>query len=213
MGLWEWTSSVLASTAGAAAALSIVAYAARTQLSHWLSRDLEATKNQYAHELEALKVAHQRELEAYKVSLIAETERVKAKQDVRKTGALRILERRFKCLEELHHASSGLYAALITHCQNTPGKRKLEDSQKMLEVVRRMGNAIEDSRIFMNPEETDKLTAYRAAILKFLKYLPSTAPAYPDNEEGKQLSDELMDAELVVDELIREHIDAMQALD
>lgn len=92
----DWLYSVAASSVGAAALIGIVGYLGRSQLSHWLNKDLER-----------LKAGYQRELEAYKVSLIAESERLKASQDVRKAMAVRIAEKRFSAIDELHRKLSG----------------------------------------------------------------------------------------------------------
>lgn len=89
--LWEWIFSVLASSAGGAALLALGAYLGRSQLSHWLSKDLEAQK-----------AAHQRDLEAYKVTLIAEAEKVKASREVQKAMAVRIAEKKFSAIDNLH---------------------------------------------------------------------------------------------------------------
>ena len=89
--LWEWGLSVLVSSAGGAALLALAAYLGRSQLSHWLNKDLEAQK-----------AAHQRDLEAYKVTLIAEAEKVKASRDVQKAMAVRIAEKKFSAIDNLH---------------------------------------------------------------------------------------------------------------
>lgn len=92
-----WLLAVIASTAGSTALLALAGKLFRTQLTHWLNKDLESVKAQ-----------HQRDLEAYKVSLIAEAERAKASQDVRKAMAVRIAENKFEAINALHTAGAAL---------------------------------------------------------------------------------------------------------
>lgn len=54
-------------------------------------------------------------MEAYKVSLIAEAERAKAQQDVRKSIALKIAERKFTSVAALLDAHTGFDTALAAH--------------------------------------------------------------------------------------------------
>jgi hypothetical protein len=78
------------------------AFLFRTQISHWLSKDLEAVKAGY-----------QRELEAYKVSLIADSERAKATQQVKMAAALMVAEKRFAAINRLHKAVDGIAAKMM----------------------------------------------------------------------------------------------------
>lgn len=104
--------------------LGIVAVAwwlAQKRIEHRWARDLELTKTNLSTALEqakasmqrdhaALVAQHQRELEAYKVSLIAEAERMRATQDVAKALALKVAEKRFEALANLHDSLAGLAA-------------------------------------------------------------------------------------------------------
>ena len=87
-------------------------------LSRSVLRDLEQVKHGFARELAELSAAHQQQLEAYKVSLIADAERVRAAQEVKKSLALRIGERRFTSIAGLLDALTGLdvaVAAMASH--------------------------------------------------------------------------------------------------
>jgi hypothetical protein len=107
----DWILSVLGSGALAAALVAVAGYLGRAQIAHWLNRDIEK-----------IKARHARELEAYKVSLIAETERAKAAQDVKKSMALLIAEKRFAALDRLHRnlaVQPALLSASIRNCAST----------------------------------------------------------------------------------------------
>lgn len=84
--------------------LGVAGYFGRSQLAHWLNKDIERVKAEYQAKLEADKAVLQRELEAYKISLIAEAERTRAAQDVKKARALRIADKQFSALDRLHRA-------------------------------------------------------------------------------------------------------------
>ncbi len=75
--------------------LGAAAFLGKSHLTHWLNKDIERIKTQ-----------HQRELEAYKVSLISSVERTKASQDVQKSMAMLVAEKKFHALDRLNQAVS-----------------------------------------------------------------------------------------------------------
>lgn len=142
---WEWIWSTLGSGAVAATLLAVAGYLGRSQLAHWLSRDLEKIKAQHA-----------RELEAYKVGLIAEAERAKASQEVKKSMAIRIAEKRFEALDKLHRSLAvqpSLVAATIKHCASTHRVVKPEQQDTLTLGNAEMGTAISLCTPFLNAEE------------------------------------------------------------
>ena len=84
---------ILASGAVSAVLVGALAWLFKTQIGHWLNKDIEL-----------IKARHQRELEGYKVSLIAETERTKARQEINKAMAVLLVEKKFAALHRLHLA-------------------------------------------------------------------------------------------------------------
>lgn len=78
--------------------------------------DVEKLKSDLAREAANHSAALQREHEAYKVSLIAESERIKASQDVRKSIAMKVAELRFTAIAALYEAHAGIaseFGALV----------------------------------------------------------------------------------------------------
>lgn len=104
---WEFFWAVVASTAGTSTLLALAIWLFKTQIAHWLNKDIEGIKSQHQRELEANKATYQRELEAYRTSLIAQAEAVKANQDVRKVIAVRVAQRQCYAVERLHAAYWG----------------------------------------------------------------------------------------------------------
>lgn len=94
-----------------------------------------------------------RELEAYKVSLIAETERIKAEQDVKKSLALKIAEKRFLAIAALLDAHLGLDTAacgLVTgqYTNNLAASQQYVESRR--EILTRI-NAYSDATSAATP--------------------------------------------------------------
>lgn len=127
---WEWFWSVIVSSVGGATLLGAAAYLMRSQLSHWLGKDLERIKAQ-----------HQRDLESYKVSLIAAAERAKASQDVQKAMAVLIAEKRFRAIDELHLAVNPMAKTFLTFVQlssNLHQQQRAEDASKLHDAMGRL---------------------------------------------------------------------------
>lgn len=169
----DWVYSVLASAAGAAALIATAVYLGRAQLSHWLSKDLETQKAQFQRDLEAQKAQHQRDLESYKVSLIAETERAKASQDVRKAMAIKIAEKRFNAIDGLHRALShmnistvhGTVLAYAKQNQTVRSGQAVTVSKGIAEMARQVDLASP----FLGFEEVSKFRIYLSFLNSFLE--------------------------------------------
>ena len=110
----------LANAGVTAALLAVVGVMCRGQLTHWLNRDLEATKAKHMQELEKQKAGHERELEAYRTSLIAQTEAIKAAQDVRRSMAIAMSTRQAEAMHALQAAYAGRCVQLYTLVRRSP---------------------------------------------------------------------------------------------
>jgi len=94
--------------------LGIAAFLGRSQIAHWLNKDIERIKSQLQRELEAEKASHLQALEAYKVALIAEAERAKAAQAVKTAVAVKFSEHQFTAISAMNRAMSGIAPAVLT---------------------------------------------------------------------------------------------------
>jgi hypothetical protein len=139
---WQWTLSILGSSAGAAAALAIAGYLGRAKLSHWLNKDLEEVK-----------ARHQRELEAYRTSLIAEAERTKAEQAVKTAKALRIADKEFVAVERLHLALVPYAAAAMVYLEHFNSATREADWIKLNDVMREFTDAERHASIFLTGDD------------------------------------------------------------
>ncbi|WP_422848963.1 hypothetical protein ACOYR4_06145 [Acidovorax sp. M14] len=88
--------------------LAIAAVLGKSQLTHWLNKDIEGIKARHQQDLERAKASYARELEAYRTSLIAQAEAIKASQDVKKAMAVKIAEMKFAAIQSLHEAAAGM---------------------------------------------------------------------------------------------------------
>lgn len=167
---WIW--AVLASGAVSASLLAIAGYLGRTQLTHWLNKDLESVK-----------ASHQRELESYRASLIAEVERVKARQDVQKTMAIRMAERKFEAIDRLHRLleprAREIVAALMLF-QGTGQAERNEQLRKFRVVLQEAAEAASIASAFLTQDESKLMHRYiaklTASALQLMKDVYSMSP-------------------------------------
>ncbi|MET3390653.1 hypothetical protein ABIC33_001276 [Variovorax sp. 1140] len=192
--------------------LTIAGYLARAQLAHWLNKDIERVKSDYQKELEADKASFQRELEAYKVSLIAQAERVKAEQDIKRTAALKILEMEFATLQLLHRETLGLGVELASAARKAKQYRSAAQFEKLSNRCVSLGDAVYSIAIFLTPEEQALLDRYEDAVLAVL--LPFCEPGRDEaKEEFYPARDELYSAERSVEVWISEKLKSLRRLD
>ncbi|MGJ7575724.1 hypothetical protein ACSFBX_34780 [Variovorax sp. RB2P76] len=196
-GQFVWT--VAASSAGTTAVLGAAAWLFKSQISHWLNKDLEAAKAQ-----------HQRDLEAYKVSLIAATERSKAAQELKKSAALRVIEVKFSTYIALYQATLGLYADTMTHAESAVDQKTIEHCNRLRGRRDVLRDAVFQASVFLDPAQYRLLTEYRGFMMKALQYcIPGCEPP---NDDGA-LDEQFRNTEIKVDKMIRELVDGMQSLD
>lgn len=208
---WLWT--VAASSAGTALLLAAAGFLARSQITHWLNRDLEASKAQYQRDLEAAKAQYQRELEAYKVSLIAESERVKAAQDVKKASAVKILEKRFQALDTYHRAFNGLANDFASTAQVSPDLKSNEEEGRLLKRLNVLKEAEDALDVFLDSKEQLVLIEFRGSLVK--NFMPHIR-AGRDSLVGEALANAMINADparRAAENLIRSKLVAMQLAD
>lgn len=199
--MWEFFKSVLGTGAVAAALLGIAGYLGRSQLAHWLNKDIER-----------IKAEHQLELEAYKVSLIAQAERSKAQQDLKRTAALKFLEMEFEALRELHGASLGLSAAIGGTAHLNKDDKTPEAWKKALEKYERMVAACNAIGPFVSPVVRGKLHEYRTALFEVQRLCAPQRDRQPP-EVLDPMVKRLVDAEVAVDGWVAARITELRALD
>lgn len=197
---WEWILSMLGSGAVAAALLGVAGYLGRAQLAHWLNRDIEA-----------IKARHSRDLEAYKVGLIAEAERTKATQEIRKAIALLMAEKKYNALNGLHRAAMQLGPEALSllwamsPAKNTAGLARME--QRMSEYRQ----AVREAGLFF---EGDELVHFYDLnnILQGTLALASTLDTrpLPKDLEGQEAG--VFSKQKEVDEILHRRLHAMLAM-
>lgn len=160
-------------------------------LARAVSRDLEEQKAKLAMELATHTAGLHRELEMYKVSLIAETERIKAEQDVRKSIALKVAERRFSAIARLLDVHMGLdtdIGALITSEQSFEKDDKIDFLKRKSELHERLSKYTEASdaaQIFISTELRGHVSAVRRAAYSALALRSgSETPKVPSDHKN-----------------------------
>ncbi|OGB10225.1 MAG: hypothetical protein A3E23_14075 [Burkholderiales bacterium RIFCSPHIGHO2_12_FULL_65_48] len=200
---WEWILSVVAGSAGGGALVLIAGYLGKAQLSHWLTKDLEA-----------LKAKHQRDLEAYKISLIAEAERAKASQEVRKAMAVKIAEKKFAALDALHKVldPQAVQVLSLLRVESTLDRsermgriKELSDKSAELSVAARMAAP------FMSIEDLKVLSEYASSISYLLARLAQNQLDTEPEGHTEHVA-RLMKMQIAADQVVRAHLDAMLAM-
>ena len=93
--------------------LSIAAVMGKSQLAHWLNKDIEGIKAQHQQALADKQAQYQRELESYRTLLIAQAEATKATQEVKKVMAVRMAELKFETIKELRNVCTQIGMQLL----------------------------------------------------------------------------------------------------
>lgn len=168
--------AIVSSSATTSALLAFIAFFGKSKLAHWLSKDLEQIKSQYA-----------RELEAYKVSLIAETERIKAAQDIRKAAALMITDRKYTVLMELYDSIEGVPAQLF----GIASLRTLDNMRPYIAeaqvAVQRISKAQKAARPFLTNALHIDIVYLTKELQQFLAYIIGSKQLPEPEEEQNAL--------------------------
>jgi hypothetical protein len=200
MTVTDWLISIAASSAGGAALLTLAGYLGRAHLAHWLNRDLEAVK-----------AKHQRELEQYKTSLVVEVERMKASNDVHKALAIKIAEKRFAAIDELHSAFCDLSTGRLFTSINERMSEPEERQKCLIEVwprTRRFETAILRAQMFLTSDEVSKLMMHRISVGDLAMYVSSKNLEFY-YEEFQRKEEALGLRETVCSDLLQLHLDRL----
>lgn len=164
----------------------------KSLLARSLSVEIEQLKAEFAKDLAQHQSALQRELEAYKVSLIAETEKIKAAQDVRKSIALKFYERRFQAITSILDIHMGIdtdLGSLLSANYSDNETLFKEDRESIRERLRVYGEVYHSSIIFISNELREHVLDFRGVAFELLSLRKTAAdPAIEkDNEAISEL--------------------------
>ncbi len=204
MTVTDWLISIAASSAGGAALLALAGYLGRSQLAHWLNKDLEAAKAQ-----------HQRELESYKVSLIAASERAKAESEIKKVMAIRIVEKKFAAIDALHRGLSAKASLVISVFAVFHDKNAQLRSDKSIELVNEIHKVFGDLSLadtFLDPRDSK-------SIYDFISKMATVMGEFgnPDfkmsDDYFKSLHESLHQMQSSCNAIVRGHLQEMMGMD
>lgn len=165
-------------------------------LSRSLLGDIEKLRSNLAKDLANHSAKLQQDVESYKVTLIAEAERIKATQEVKKSLALKIAEKKFTSIAALLDAHLGLdtdIAALVAGFpivdDDHSKKYFLDKKGVLLERLGVYSAAASASMLFISIELRQRVLAVRQAMGKVITMRNTSAdPAVAhDNPDMVQL--------------------------
>lgn len=194
----QWVWGLLGDAAIAAALLGLAMWLFKAQIAQWLNRDLERLKAQYA-----------RELEAYKVTLIAETERTKAKQELQKAGALRIIEKKYQALHGLQRATDRIGATAWAAVHLPPGETRTRLVGELGSKIDSFSAAASEIGPFLAPDEWAKIMAFQNVLI--VANGRGLANSVLD-DAAFQLETQIASAEIEIDDLIRNLLTQMMTI-
>lgn len=145
----------------------------KSQISHWLNKDIETIKSNFQKELEDLKSKNLIELEAYKASLVSETENKKAYQAIQTSVALKFSENQFHVVNAINLAYADMGNMVVTLYQGYQDENVVNEkwrkmlNLKLAEFQKRsdaLTEAIFSASLFMSEAEVEKLHNYSALL-------------------------------------------------
>ncbi|MEG1767052.1 MAG: hypothetical protein RR311_01185 [Comamonas sp.] len=155
---WEFFWAVVASTAGTSGLVALALWLFKTQIAHWLNKDIESIKARHQGDLEAAKARYARELESYRTSLISQVEAKKAEYEIKKQFSLKVHEIRFKNLEILHSACTAISSELMYFVTTPRSERDEEDKLKISKILDDIYNSMMRLTIFLDHDEMEKIS-------------------------------------------------------
>lgn len=201
---WEFFWTVVASSAGTSLLLGLAAWLFKSQIGHWLNKDLEATKAGY-----------QQELEAYKVSLISQVEKTKAEQDIRKAMALKAADMQFSAMERLSSTSSEIHGQVIAFVLFA-GSYSSERYESEWLAKRKgcvdLGSAMAMAGLFISQPEKVVLSDFLQALNIAIISINAAEKHILNHNLQTSIKQELIDKQAAVYELVRRHITDMYAM-
>lgn len=156
---WDFFKAALAGGGVTSGLLAIAAFLGRSQLAHWLNKDIEQ-----------IKARHQRDLETYKVSLIADAEKLKGMQSVKTAAALKVSEQKCAALLELSASCRNIAPKVLSHCamQYPNAEVFFEHFRKTDELMDRASAAIEAVAAFISPQDDRVFLALEGELRRVL---------------------------------------------
>jgi len=137
---FDFLLTVIASTAGTTFLLGAAAFLGRSQISHWLAKDLEKKRNEYA-----------KDLEDHKLSLIAQAEHAKSAVAIRQAGALLCLEMQYRSFVELLNCLNILRTNVASISMR--GTKTKEQADEAMQAVNSFLRAINGAVPFISSDE------------------------------------------------------------
>ena len=180
--------------------------------------DIEKIKNEMQKELATHSAQLERDIESYKVSLIADAERIKATQDVKKSLAMRMAERKFNSIFALLDAHLGLLssvAALVTTDLHADSQVAMgiyaANHANLIARFADYDKCASSAHAFLTSEQIGKLTEHKSLIIDLLSARPTHNDPIVARESAQLQRAIYLSAELEF--LIKNLLQAMESVD
>ena len=183
-----------------AALLAIAAVLGKSQLAHWLNKDIERIKSQ-----------HQRDLEAYKFSLIASVERTKASQDVQKSMALLVAEKKFHALDRLNQAVALQAPKLLMLLMTIDHDNRSQRISEWMQDFHEMTMATQAASSFISAEDMALISAFSMSINNYIPPFIKTKPDMTPSEI-ESITKEILLQQARVNNLLRQRLNEMLSM-
>jgi hypothetical protein len=180
--------------------LAVAAVLGKSQLAHWLNKDIERIKSQ-----------HQIDLEAYKFSLIASVERTKASQDVQKSMALLVAEKKFHALDRLNQAVSLQAPKLVMLLMTIDHDNRSQRITEWMQDFHEMTTATQAASSFISPEDMKLISEFS---MSMNKYIPPCIKTKPDMSpsEVNSITETLLLQQARVNDLLKQRLNGMLSM-
>lgn len=184
--------------------LAVAASLGKSQLAHWLNKDIEA-----------IKAKHQQDLEAYKVSLIAEAERAKAAQDVKKSMAVQMANKRFAAIDKLHLSSSDIHlktTAFMGMAYSLTPEKYQETYNSLRSEFLALAAATAVASPFLSPDEKIIFDTFSRELTDGFVAVCSLPDSRMPPLEGAQRYGAIFKAHEAAHQIVKHHLDQMMAM-
>jgi hypothetical protein len=187
-------------------------------LSRSVLREIETLKKDFGKELAEHSAQLQRDIESYKVGLIAEAERAKATQEVKKSLALRMAERKFNALTGLLDAHIGFDTSVIAHVgmvlvgdQAAAGQAFASNMAELMKRYARYSTAADAANAFLSVDARRLVLVIKNSAIQLLVSRADYASDPIPKEDQRAI--DVLNASIALDEFLRGSLQEMERLD
>lgn len=193
--------------------LAVAAALGKSQLAHWLNKDIEEIKSRHQSDLADKRAQYERELENYRASLIGAAEATKASQEVRKTVALLVAQKEFEAINALHMATTGLVTLAYAVWRSVEDDFPNQQLPELTQRIEDLGSTMHQAVFFLNtPTQKSTLQAYNSMLFDIRRECLDL-DRVTGGDVGKEMDLRVVTVDNGLDDLMRDVLSRMKAMD